>query len=58
MGLNRLLHDHQVALMRADAALCDAGTSDFRRQALGLARQIEAFVKPHRPARRPLVPTS
>jgi hypothetical protein len=58
MGLNYLLHRHQVSLMRSDAASCVSARSSHRALAVGYARQIEQLVQPARQASTPLVPLS
>ena len=58
MGLNYLLHRHQVSLMRAEAASCISARSSHRALAFGYARQIEQMVQPDRHASMPLVPLS
>lgn len=58
MGLNYLLHRHQVSLMRAASAPKPEARRSHRALASGYARQIEAMTRPGRGERAPLVPTS
>ena len=58
MGLNYLLHRHQVSLMRADAALTGEARHSHRQLARGYARQIADLVQPNRSSSTPLVPLS
>ena len=56
MGLNYLLHRHQVSLMKADAAATGDARSSHRGLVLGYARQIDALVRTERSTNTPLVP--
>lgn len=56
MGLNDLLHRHQVSLMMADAARSLEARLSHRGLAAGYARRIEALSRPLRGDARPLVP--
>ncbi len=56
MGLNYLLHRHQVSLSNARAAACVEARRSHAMLARGYARQIEALVGANRGGERPLVP--
>lgn len=56
MGLNYLLHRHQVALMMADGAASTEARLCHRQLARGYAARIEALVRPDRGRATPLVP--
>jgi hypothetical protein len=56
MGLNYLLHRHQVSVARAASAPSGAARRSHEGLARGYARQIEALTRPQRSDRTPLVP--
>ena len=56
MGLNYLLHRHQVSLMNADAAVTGDVRSSHRGLVVGYARQIDELVRAQRSTDTPLVP--
>lgn len=58
MGLNQLLHRHQISLMRADTAASPEARHSHRDLALRYARRIEAEGRRDRGDRAPLVPLS
>ena len=58
MGLNYLLHRHQVSLVNAEAAKSVEARRSHAMLARGYARQIEALVHEQRDSHRPLVPLS
>ncbi|WP_198665812.1 MULTISPECIES: hypothetical protein [unclassified Sphingomonas] len=55
MGLNDLLHRHQVSLMMADAATCREARHSHRALARAYAHRIDACVAPLRGDAAPLV---
>lgn len=58
MGLNYLLHRHQVALMMADAAASVEARLCHRQLARGYARRIETMTQVARGNATPLVPVA
>ncbi|WP_375390732.1 hypothetical protein [uncultured Sphingomonas sp.] len=58
MGLNYLLHRHQVSLMNADAAASGEARISHRGLVTGYAQQIDELVRKKRSTSTPLVPLS
>jgi len=58
MGLNDLLHHHQVSLMRAGIASSDRARLTHDRAALDYARRINDLIGADRSGAAPLVPVA
>lgn len=56
MGLNYLLHRHQVSVAKAASATSGATRHSHEGLARGYAREIETLTRPQRSDRTPLVP--
>jgi len=56
MGLNYLLHRHQVSVARASLSPSREAQRSHEGLALGYARQIETLTRPQRSDSMPLVP--
>jgi len=56
MGLNYLLHRHQVSVARAASATCGGVRNSHQGLVRGYAQQIEELTRPQRSDRVPLVP--
>jgi hypothetical protein len=49
MGLNKILHDEQIAMMRHSSATAPAEVNEHRREIDRIARTLSRFTYPHRP---------
>lgn len=49
MGLNQILHDEQIAMIRHSSATAPSEISQYRREVGRFAGRLSLFTYPHRP---------